>query len=624
MRMAAVACVVAAVAVIASNWAGTHTSGAALAHESRLESSCSPGNHVAQTVRHDDALTVNGKSVSKKFLKKGDWIRTNPSGTAAVCFPEHRTLCLIGNDSLVRVRPPKKPDALLRVEVADEGLSCRVNGRLLPKLSVDKNGKFLSAVAPTTGLGLPRRGLAGSSGGGNPVFSLVATKNHAVLKMHRGAGVITSSVDPTSAVVVVHDRQAGASVGTAPQEPTKLKQSAWDRSAFHQLDKTIPPNTDHDAPSVDLQGPHNPSSLASATFMFRPLNEPAVFSCALDDAPLHVCASPFPVAGVAPGCHVFILQATDVAGNSRTLKWPWAVDGSRIAFESFGPGNSEVFTMTPQGDGLVRVTNDTDPANLVSDEHPTWAPGGTELAFDRLVAGNRDIWAASDKESSTPFRLTTDSARDFNPAWSPDGTKIAFESDQANGNVDIWVMDANGINPPQRLTTAPAEDVDPAWSPDSKKIVFASARGGNFDIWVMDATGANPTQLTTDPQPELGPSWSKDGSRIAYASRATGNYYNLFAISPNGGTSEQLTTTEADDTNPSWAPDNEHIVFESARPIPDDPKAEMPQLYLLDLSTGAQTRLSPQTTPKNALQTRLNKFAEWGPAQAVRCPPVRF
>jgi Tol biopolymer transport system component len=167
---------------------------------------------------------------------------------------------------------------------------------------------------------------------------------------------------------------------------------------------------------------------------------------------------------------------------------------------------------------------------------------------------------------------------------------------------DIYVMNADGSGV-QRLTTDPADDIDPAWSPDSQRIVFASRRDGNFEIYVMNADGTGQTRLTHDEGNDFGPSVSRDG-RIAFHGLQGGPYTNIFVLDPNGAITN-VTKSEHNDTNPSWAPDGEHLVFSSDRDstsIPPEPPEQ--QLYVLDLRTHDQTRI---TEPG----TRSNFGADW-------------
>jgi TolB protein len=86
----------------------------------------------------------------------------------------------------------------------------------------------------------------------------------------------------------------------------------------------------------------------------------------------------------ADGSHVRPLGQVQVMGVSPA----WSPDGRRIAFVSFaddnGPGcpadscppSGEIYVVGTDGTGLTRLT-----ASTADDEHPTWSPDGSRIAF---------------------------------------------------------------------------------------------------------------------------------------------------------------------------------------------------------------------------------------------------
>ena len=54
----------------------------------------------------------------------------------------------------------------------------------------------------------------------------------------------------------------------------------------------------------------------------------------------------------------------------------WSPDGERIAFASDRDGDSEIYTMKPDGSRLRQLT-----ANTATDVEPVWSPDGRKLAF---------------------------------------------------------------------------------------------------------------------------------------------------------------------------------------------------------------------------------------------------
>jgi TolB protein len=199
-------------------------------------------------------------------------------------------------------------------------------------------------------------------------------------------------------------------------------------------------------------------------------------------------------------------------------------DNGRIAFSSDRDGDFEIYSMNPDGSGVVQLTND--PSN------------------------------------------------DFNASWSPDGTKIAFASDRDGGDYDVYVMNSDGSGVTQ-LTDDPTDDATPDWAPDGAEIVFESARGSaldNEDVYKMNADGSNETQLTNDPEADGAPAFSPDGSKIAFRSKRSdcpACHYELYMMDADGSNETRFTDTAARyDTDPSWAPDGAKLVFEAHPPGP--------------------------------------------------------
>lgn len=182
--------------------------------------------------------------------------------------------------------------------------------------------------------------------------------------------------------------------------------------------------------------------------------------------------------------------------------------------------------------------------------------GAGHIAFEGTDGENLDIYSVN-PDGTGLVRLTDDPAFDRRPAWSPDGSKIAFDRGSEDGlATDIFVMNADGSGVTQ-LTSDPAADFAAAWSPDGSQIVFASQRTGDGDIYVMDADGSSEAQLTAGFFPEIDPAWSPDGRQIAYS-----NYGTFWMMAADG--SRQRLAAPNDYTYAyqfDWSPDGRHIAF---------------------------------------------------------------
>lgn len=218
------------------------------------------------------------------------------------------------------------------------------------------------------------------------------------------------------------------------------------------------------------------------------------------------------------------------------------------------PNGNDIYTMSSNGSGVVRLTNNTS-----AEWEPHWSPDRTKIAFATNRDGNYQIYIMN-ANGSGQVNLTNTSSFDFGPAWSPDGTMIAFSSDRDSpGFADVFVMNADGTNPVNLTNNLNSADGHPVWSPDGSKIVFRSRRDGNSEVYVMNADGSDPVNLTNHPADDLEPSWSPDG-RIGFSSSREGNQ-KIYVMNADGSNLRRLTNTSVDDYEPSWSPDGSKIVF---------------------------------------------------------------
>src|SRR4051812_44111679 len=117
----------------------------------------------------------------------------------------------------------------------------------------------------------------------------------------------------------------------------------------------------------------------------------------------------------------------DEYGNDRqlVLDWDgqvgeidWSPDGTRLVASL---GNCAEFDCSPDiyvfaldGSGLTNVTDAP-----WDDEHPSWSPGGTKIAFDSIRAGQQDIYTVMpDGTGLTKVMPGAD------PDWKPDNSQL--------------------------------------------------------------------------------------------------------------------------------------------------------------------------------------------------------
>ena len=147
---------------------------------------------------------------------------------------------------------------------------------------------------------------------------------------------------------------------------------------------------------------------------------------------------------------------------------------------------------------LVIADNDTAPTPTPTPTPPP-TPGPARIVFQSNRDGNSEIYSMN-PDGSAQTRLTDHPAGDENPRISPDGTKIVWTSNR-DGNAEVYSMNVDGTNV-RRLTENAAADTQPTWSPDGTRIAFVSTRGGGvYDLYVMNANGTGATAVPTTRRP---------------------------------------------------------------------------------------------------------------------------
>jgi Tol biopolymer transport system component len=246
-------------------------------------------------------------------------------------------------------------------------------------------------------------------------------------------------------------------------------------------------------------------------------------------------------------------------------------DGERIALSNgggeFPPRN--IYVMRPDGTGLRKITSGD-----FYEVTPAWSPDGRSIVFasTRCCAtahssGNYALYTMS-ADGSGLRRITQDSASDLSPAWSPDGTRIAYVVTPPNvpnpppkQDWQIWVVNADGTGA-RALTTDHRYDDAVTWSPDGKKLAYISHLSDDRDwqIRVMRADGSGQhTVFTCTGSCRSGGytlAWSPDGKEIALTVflKGTGSTQRIGLINAGGGGFRLLDTQGVDACCLSWIP----------------------------------------------------------------------
>jgi Tol biopolymer transport system component len=167
---------------------------------------------------------------------------------------------------------------------------------------------------------------------------------------------------------------------------------------------------------------------------------------------------------------------------------------------------------------------------------------------------------------------------------------------------------AGGKQPPvtfKQLTYDESLELAPSIAPDGETFVFARAG----DLYLQRVNGRNAINLTkrcraSDAQPAFSP----DGSQIAYRSECEGG--GIFIMGATGESSRRIADSCF---NPSWSPDGKQLVCggESVGFTPTS-RGTMSSLTVIDVQTGARTKLLDKDGVQPSWSPHGNRIAYWG------------
>jgi Tol biopolymer transport system component len=193
--------------------------------------------------------------------------------------------------------------------------------------------------------------------------------------------------------------------------------------------------------------------------------------------------------------------------DSPQVHLPDLAGGDPIPLTSL-PGGVFDFSWAPDGRSMVVVsTGEPDSshasARRITDIH--YKNDGLGLLTDT----RSHLWLVPADGTLTHWQLTDGSENESNPTFAPGGTTIAFNRSRpsSGGSApfnDIWVLDIKSAAE-QNLTNGRGPCFGPSFSPDGKRIAFVGHTepadiwwGKNFTVWTVPVTGGEPVCVLGD------------------------------------------------------------------------------------------------------------------------------
>ncbi len=181
------------------------------------------------------------------------------------------------------------------------------------------------------------------------------------------------------------------------------------------------------------------------------------------------------------------------------------------------------------------------------------SPDGSRVAVDTVGAGNGDVWIYH-LARDTLTRLTFDEAVDDSPLWTPDSSRVVFRSEREGGGL-FWKA-ADGTGEVERLLDQAGAQPH-SWSTDGR-LVFDLPSG---DIGVVAVEGDRTMELVLDTDfQENDPEISPDGRWIAYHSDESGQTEVYVRPFPNVDDGKWQVSASGG-REPLWSPDGRELFF---------------------------------------------------------------
>lgn len=130
-------------------------------------------------------------------------------------------------------------------------------------------------------------------------------------------------------------------------------------------------------------------------------------------------------------------------------------DGKKMAFVSNRSGSPQIFILDLITNQIERLTFEGN-----YNTSPAWSKLN-RIVFAGISDGQFDIYTIS-PDGRDLQRVTQDQGNNEGPCWSPDGRYMAFSSNRTDGNYHIFIANANGENQRQ-VTFYKGDQLSPSW-----------------------------------------------------------------------------------------------------------------------------------------------------------------
>jgi Tol biopolymer transport system component len=212
---------------------------------------------------------------------------------------------------------------------------------------------------------------------------------------------------------------------------------------------------------------------------------------------------------------------------------------------------------------------------------PPFGLAGTGL----LVVSDAGDIVVIDHKTTVAQSVVAHTARDLDPRWSPDGTRLAFIREAASRRQVLVIADATGqtIAASKPFTSFDADSI--AWAPNSREVAIAAQAADPAIVLIDAATGASREVEVDYLMFEV--YWRPpDGRQLLFRTGSPPGGLAIVSIEDGSVVRVPTSGDERDDIRPlGWTPDGRSVLYQH------DADADAPQTHVVDVATGAETRL---------------------------------
>jgi eukaryotic-like serine/threonine-protein kinase len=257
------------------------------------------------------------------------------------------------------------------------------------------------------------------------------------------------------------------------------------------------------------------------------------------------------------GSAVALAQGVSIDNDSGAA----AVSGSEtgaFVFRLGAANRQRQFTWFDRSGMQLGIAAAADAGNALN---PALSPDGRQVALNRAVDGNSDIWLL-DLGRRVLSRFTSDPRPEIYPVWSSDGTRIAYAALNAQGSgFNVYVKAVNDSGEAKPLLDTPQNMIPEDWSRDGRFLSYSVLdSAGRWDVGVLPTGGTGkPLLVTKTPYDEMSSQFSPDGRWISYESDESGR--NEIYVQPFPGPGAKTIVSAGGGLQARWRPDGRELFY---------------------------------------------------------------